>query len=82
MFDASGSRLVPAVGGIRQTLEQLSGWQDGQMLDLPKDAKAPVTLYNGSRRVATGELVRVEGEVGVRVLDLFPSAAGDEGRRV
>lgn len=74
--------LVPAVGGIRQTLEQLSGWQDGQMLDLPKDAKAPVTLYNGSRRVATGELVRVEGEVGVRVLDLFPSAAGDEGRRV
>ena len=54
----------------RISLEELSRLRAGQVLELGCKPTDPVELVAGGRRVAVGELVDVEGRLGVRVTRL------------
>jgi flagellar motor switch/type III secretory pathway protein FliN len=54
----------------RISLEELTRLRAGQILDLGCRATDPVELIADGRRVATGELVDIEGRLGVRVTRL------------
>lgn len=54
----------------RISLEELTRLRAGQILDLDCRATDPVELVADGRRVATGELVDIEGRLGVRVTRL------------
>ena len=53
------------------TLAQLTSLTPGMVLPLQMGISEPVSLRVGDRLIGTGELVDVEGEVGVRVLTLI-----------
>ena len=77
-FEGSGRALVEEtpitlrveVGRIRMTLRELAQLNPGSILELHKDASAPVSLLVEDRVMGQGELVRVDGELGVRILRL------------
>ncbi len=52
------------------TLGELAGLEAGAVLPLPVDRRGLVVLRAGERAVARGELVDVEGAIGVRVLSV------------
>ncbi|MER3427739.1 MAG: hypothetical protein C4334_06515 [Pyrinomonas sp.] len=54
----------------RLTLDELARLRIGQILDLGCSATDPVALIVDGKRIATGELVDVEGRLGVRILQL------------
>lgn len=54
----------------RITLDELARLRAGQILELGCRADDPVDLVADGRRIATGELVDVEGRLGVRVTQL------------
>jgi flagellar motor switch/type III secretory pathway protein FliN len=54
----------------RISLEELTRLRAGQILELDCRATDPVELVADGRRVATGELVDIEGRLGVRVTRL------------
>ncbi len=58
------------LGSVRMTLQELSQLGSGSILALKKDPDAPVSLVVEDRRMGSGELVTVEGELGVRILSL------------
>ena len=69
--------LNPLVGLRRLSTEHLERWQTGAILDLPKDLMLPVELFDGPLPVARGELIRLDGEVGVRVVKIHrPTGKG------
>ena len=55
----------------RITLDELSRLRAGQILELGCRATDPVELVADGRRIASGELVDVEGQLGVRVTRLL-----------
>ena len=55
----------------RISLESLAGLRVGQVLGLDCKATDPVDLIAEGRRIARGELVDIEGQLGVRVTQLF-----------
>ena len=55
----------------RITLEELARLRPGQLLELGCRATDPVELVADNRRIATGELVEVEGHLGVRITKLW-----------
>jgi flagellar motor switch protein FliM len=63
-------RLSVEMGSLRMTVEQVAGLQPGQVLELHKHPDEPVSLCVDGRVVARGELVLIEGEIGVRILRL------------
>lgn len=58
------------LGRIRMTLGELAELAPGAILDLRKDPEQPVALMVEDRMIARGELVRIEGALGVRILSL------------
>jgi hypothetical protein len=64
--------LRPAMGKLSLTTEQLARWRPGDVVDLPVDPVLPVGLYRGMTKVGSGELVVVEGELGIRLGDFNP----------
>jgi|GEM_PF-1260412 len=54
-----GTRLI--------SLSELSSLRAGQILDLGCTATDPVDLTTGERRIARGELIDIEGRLGVRI---------------
>ena len=52
------------------TLEELSRLRVGQLLELGCKATDPVELLVGGRRIARGELVDIEGQLGLRITQL------------
>ena len=58
------------MGRVAMTLGELAAIRAGTVLELRKDPRAPVALMVEDRIVGTGELVTVEGELGVRILSL------------
>lgn len=58
------------LGSVRMTLQELSQLGSGSILELKKNPDAPVSLVVEDRRMGRGELVTVEGELGVRILSL------------
>jgi type III secretion protein Q len=55
----------------RMSLESLARLRPGQVLELDCKATDPVDLIAEGRRIARGELVDIEGRLGVRVTQLF-----------
>lgn len=53
------------------TLEELARLRPGQLLDLGCKPTDPVDLVAGGRRVASGELVDFEGQLGVRIMEVY-----------
>ncbi len=53
------------------TVGEVAAWRPGEVIALPSRVGAPVELRAGGRTVARGELCDVEGEVGVRVVELL-----------
>jgi hypothetical protein len=61
--------LTPVLGRLPIRIGQLQRWRSGGTLDLPRDLATPVELHVEGRSVGEAELVRVDGEVGLRLLD-------------
>ncbi|MFQ5590775.1 MAG: FliM/FliN family flagellar motor switch protein [Phycisphaerae bacterium] len=66
--------LRPAIGVLRLTASQLARCRPGDVVDLPTDPVSPVELYKGLGSVGRGELVTVEGELGIRLTEFDPHA--------
>lgn len=66
---ASGNvvHIDPTIGAARVTLDQIAHWTSGARIDLPKAGALPVSLFHGGVELARGELVRAEGELGIRL---------------
>ena len=58
------------LGRLRLTLRELAELSPGAILEMRRDPSAPVSLVVGDRVIGTGDLVRVEGELGVRIASL------------
>jgi type III secretion system YscQ/HrcQ family protein len=64
--------LVLELGRVTVPVAELAGLAPGAVLQTGLPLGAQVTLRVGDRAVASGELVQVDGEVGVRVLRVGP----------
>jgi hypothetical protein len=71
--------LTPVIGSQSVAVDQLRQWRSGATIDFPKDAAAPVELYARGRSIGSGELVRVDGELGVRLLTVKRTGATAKG---
>jgi hypothetical protein len=58
------------IGTQKMSPEQIRYWQNGATIDLTKDPALPVDVYDGLTRIARGELVKLDGEIGVRVVEV------------
>jgi flagellar motor switch/type III secretory pathway protein FliN len=56
------------VARVSMRIDELAALAPGEVLATGRSIGERVTLRAGDRAVATGELVSVDGEVGVRVL--------------
>lgn len=68
-------QLVFDLGERSVTLAQLQALQVGQVLDLERPLSAAVSLRVNGRLVGTGELVEIDGRLGVCVSALATAAA-------
>jgi flagellar motor switch protein FliN/FliY len=58
------------IGRLRMPLRDLLSLEPGAVLELDRQADAPVDVLVNGRLVARGEVVVIDGEFGVRVTDL------------
>jgi flagellar motor switch/type III secretory pathway protein FliN len=76
LADDASLDVAVAVGDLRLSVRALLELSPGQVLELGKPLGSQVELRVGSRVVARGELVDVDGGVGVRVLAIEPLSSG------
>jgi hypothetical protein len=70
----------PIAGRVSLTLAQISDLRAGDVLTLPFDPAAPLLLCLANQTLARGEFVRVQGEVGMRIIErLDTRAPADSG---
>lgn len=55
----------------RMTLEEISSLREGQVIELGCSPNDPVNLVTENGRIASGELVEIEGRLGVRINQVF-----------
>ncbi len=68
LLDEATVRVQAVVGDVAMSVTRLSGLKVGELLELGVAVGAPVELrLTGGQRVGSGELVDVEGTLGVRV---------------
>ncbi|MGC4090630.1 MAG: FliM/FliN family flagellar motor switch protein [Polyangiaceae bacterium] len=65
------------LGSLSMTAREWAALKTGDVIQTGRRVAEPVLLRAGGRVVAHGELVNVEGELGVRVLDLSSDGAGE-----
>ncbi len=70
---AAGEVAGIAIGRATFTIEQISQWRAGATLDLLKELAAPADLYQGLDVIGRGELVQLDGELGLRLTELSTS---------
>lgn len=63
-------QLTVEVGRLPVTAEEIVGLKAGHVFDLRRGAAEPVDLSVNGKIIAQGELVEVEGNLGVRILAL------------
>ncbi len=63
-------QITIELGRMHLSAEEIVGLHVGQVLDLKRPPNEPVQLSVKDRVVARGELVEVEGQIGVRILSL------------
>lgn len=61
--------LHVVLGEKRLTLAELEGLGDGALIELDRSPDAPVDLVVNGARAGRGELVEIEGKLGVRVIE-------------
>ncbi len=64
------------LGSTGINIGELLALQSGSVLTMDRDVDEPVELLVGEQVIARGELVSVEGEMGVRVTEIV-AAPGD-----
>ena len=70
------------LGAVEMSAREWASLRAGDVVTVGARVGAPVLLRAGSRELGTGELVDIDGEVGVRVLSMrtsTPQAASLEG---
>lgn len=75
-------RLVFDLGERAMTLGELQSLQVGQSLDLGRPLSSSVTLRVNGAQVGTGELVEIDGRLGVTISALCAPGAGIEAASV
>ena len=66
--------LAIVAGDVSVSARSLLELAPGQVLSLGRSLGGPVELRAGARTLARGELVEVEGELGVRITELVDAA--------
>jgi flagellar motor switch protein FliN len=69
-MDMAGVEVEFLVGSLEISIRELASLQSGQVLELERDLAEPLDLVVDGRRVARGELVNVEGRLGVRIVSV------------
>jgi flagellar motor switch/type III secretory pathway protein FliN len=68
IFWSTHARIRLVIARLERPIEQVMSWKLGQVIQLEPDTALRVDLVVDGRTVARGELVDVEGRLGVRVL--------------
>lgn len=71
LIDELELEIVIELGRLKLPVAQLTGLDTGDVLALGRPLVAPVELRVGDRLVARAELVDVDGEAGVRVVEVY-----------
>lgn len=66
------SELTVTLGAVSLSLRQLSELSVGQVISLQRPLAGPFEIHVGGKPIGRGELVDVEGSLGVRVVTLEP----------
>ncbi|MBI2066632.1 MAG: FliM/FliN family flagellar motor switch protein [Deltaproteobacteria bacterium] len=64
-------QLVVVLGRKEVTVKDLVDFKKGQVVELNKVANEAVDLVAGGKVIAKGELVEIEGKLGVRILKML-----------
>lgn len=63
--------LAVELGRVNLTVGRLAELRPGEIIELARQARAPVELTSNGRVVARGELILIDTELGVRVTSVF-----------
>ncbi len=63
--------LTIELGHARLTLAEVRELRPGAMISLEEYLEDPVTIFAGSRLVGRGEVLLIEGQLGVRITELY-----------
>ena len=58
------------LGDIELTLAELKALVPGQVIDLAREPGSAVRVTVNGRRIGAGEIVEIEGRLGVRITEL------------
>ena len=73
-LDSEPVRLSIDLGEVSLTLAQLRALQPGQTLDLGHPLAGAVRIRANGALVGEGDLVEIDGQIGVSVRHLFPAS--------
>lgn len=62
--------ITVQLGEIKMSLKEIAQLTIDQVIELHKDPSAPVELYIEGKLLGKGELVDIEGELGVKIIKL------------
>ena len=68
LIEQARINVAVRVGEASLSVAELGAIQSGQVIDLEVPLGQPVSLFAGGERIGKGELVNIEGRLGVRVL--------------
>lgn len=71
VLDAIPVEVTVEIARTTATVAELAMWRPGEVIALPAALGEPVLVRAGGRAVARGELVDVDGQVGVRVTEVL-----------
>ena len=71
VIDAIPVEVTVELARSAATVAEIAAWRPGEVIEFPSPLGAPVVVRGGGRAVARGELVDVEGNVGVRVTEVL-----------
>ncbi len=70
VMDHAEVEITVQIGRAVVPVRELAALQPGSVLELDRPIAGPVDLHVGDRRIARGEIVDVEGRLGVRIREL------------
>jgi len=63
--------IIVQLGEVKMSIKEIAQLQIEQVIELHKDPAAPVELYVEGKLLGRGELVDIEGELGVKIIELL-----------
>jgi flagellar motor switch protein FliN/FliY len=70
-----GVRVTVELGGCQRPMREVLQMAAGSVVQLDKPADAPVDLYVSGKLFARGEVVVVDGRIGIRITELVGAKA-------